>query len=87
MNWGLHIGFPAFQTFKHCCQEYSDYQSVLVARLSFPIFWKVVGAPKMYLQQTLSILSCFSHPARLIYSFISVQVQVPVFFMFINIVY
>ena len=31
MNWGIHISFPAFQTFKHFTQEYSD-SSVLVAR-------------------------------------------------------
>ena len=40
MNWGLHIGFPAFQTFKHFSQEYSD-SSVLVAR---PIYSFIVSA-------------------------------------------
>ena len=34
MNLGLHIGFPAFQTFKHFSQKYSD-SSVLVARLIY----------------------------------------------------
>ena len=34
MNWCLHIGFQAFQTFKHFSQEYSD-SSVLVTWLIF----------------------------------------------------
>ena len=40
MNWGLHIGFPAFQSFKHFSQEYSD-SFALVVRLIHSFF---VGA-------------------------------------------
>ena len=42
MDWGLHIGFPAFQTFEPFSQEYSD-SSVLVSRV---IYSFIVSAGK-----------------------------------------